>query len=77
MAGTADLTLYKDTLLLLGTAGVVVPALIRLKISPVLGYLIAGALLSPKALGLLATTIPAASLLALSEREQAACLRVD
>lgn len=74
MAGTADLTLYKDTLLILGTAGVVVPALSRLKVSPVLGYLIAGALLSPKALGLLAATIPAASWLAISSPEQVAKL---
>lgn len=70
MAGTADLALYKDSLLILGTAGVVVPALSRLKVSPVLGYLIAGALLSPKALGLLATTLPAVSWFAISSPEQ-------
>ena len=41
MAGTADLSMYKDALLVLGTAGVVVPVLARYKVSPVLGYLIA------------------------------------
>ena len=75
MAGTAaDLTLYKDALLILGTAGVVVPALSRLKVSPVLGYLLAGALLSPRALGLLATSFPAAGWLAISSPEQVAKL---
>ena len=58
MAGTADLSIYKDALLVLGTAGVVVPVLARYKVSPVLGYLIAGALLSPKALGLFAAQLP-------------------
>lgn len=70
MAGNTDLALYKDTLLILGTAGVVVPVLSRYKVSPVLGYLIAGALLSPKALGLLAASFPAIGWLAISTPEQ-------
>ena len=36
---------------MLGTAGVVVPLMNRYKISPVLGFLLAGAFLSPKGLG--------------------------
>lgn len=74
MAGTADLTFYKDALLILGTAGVVVPALNYLKVSPVLGYLIAGAILSPKGLGLLAPMIPGVGWLAISDTEQVAKL---
>lgn len=42
---------YSDALVLLGTAGVVVPLVRRLGISPVLGYLAAGALLGPLGLG--------------------------
>lgn len=42
---------YSDALVLLGTAGVVVPIVRRFKISPVLAYLAAGALLGPLGLG--------------------------
>src|SRR5262245_24398272 len=45
---------YKDLLLLLGTAGVVIPLFRRLRISPVLGYLIAGILIGPHGIGRLA-----------------------
>lgn len=70
MAATEDLSSYKDALLVLATAGVAVPILSRYKISPVLGYLIAGALLSPKALGLLAGSIPLVGWLTISSPEQ-------
>lgn len=42
---------YSDALVVLGTAGVIVPLLRRVGISPVLGYLGAGAVLGPLALG--------------------------
>jgi CPA2 family monovalent cation:H+ antiporter-2 len=42
---------YSDALVVLGTAGVVVPLLRRAGVSPVLGYLGAGAVLGPLALG--------------------------
>jgi monovalent cation:H+ antiporter-2, CPA2 family len=58
MAAPIDLEIYKDALLVLGTAGVVVPVMHRFRISPVLGFLIAGAILSPKGLGALAPVIP-------------------
>jgi monovalent cation:H+ antiporter-2, CPA2 family len=45
---------YKDLLLLLGTAGVVIPLFRRLRISPVIGYLIAGILIGPYGIGRLA-----------------------
>jgi CPA2 family monovalent cation:H+ antiporter-2 len=59
MAAPIDLEVYKDALLVLGTAGVVVPVMHRFRISPVLGFLIAGAILSPKGLGALAPVFPA------------------
>ena len=58
MAGTGDLETYKDALLILATAGVIVPVIHRFRVSPVLGFLLAGALLSPKGLGGLATRWP-------------------
>jgi CPA2 family monovalent cation:H+ antiporter-2 len=42
---------YKEALLFLGTAGVIVPLFRRLHLSPVLGFLIAGVLLGPYGLG--------------------------
>jgi CPA2 family monovalent cation:H+ antiporter-2 len=49
---------YKDALVLLGTAGVVVPVMHRLKVSPILGYLAAGAILGPRGLGSMAEVWP-------------------
>ncbi len=53
-----DLAIYKDILIVLATAGVIVPVMQRAKITPVLGYLTAGALLGPNGLGALAGTVP-------------------
>lgn len=46
---------YKETLLFLGTAGMIAPVFQRLRISPVIGYLLAGAALGPHGLGALAS----------------------
>ncbi|HRD75768.1 MAG TPA: cation:proton antiporter [Hyphomicrobiaceae bacterium] len=51
MAATINMAAYSDALVVLGTAGVVVPLVKRFGISPVLAYLGAGALLGPLALG--------------------------
>ena len=49
---------YKDLVLFLATAGVVVPLFKRLKISPVLGFLGAGVVLGPYGLGRLDQALP-------------------
>jgi CPA2 family monovalent cation:H+ antiporter-2 len=49
--GSIDLSVYKETLLFLVTAGVVAPLFFRLRVSPVLGYLLAGVALGPYGLG--------------------------
>ena len=54
MAGPADIHVFKDALIVLGTAAIVAPVMPRLKVSPVLGYLAVGALLGPHGLGRLA-----------------------
>ena len=54
----ADLSVYKETLLFLVTAGVVAPLFFRLRISPVLGYLLAGVALGPYGLGAIARKAP-------------------
>ena len=51
MAAPASPESYKEIILFLATAGVVVPLFLRLKISPVLGFLGAGAVLGPLGLG--------------------------
>ena len=70
MAAAADLASYKDALLVLGTAGVVVPLMHRIRISPVLGFLIAGAILSPKGLGVLSNHLPLIDWITVSSPER-------
>ena len=54
MAGPSDIFVFKDALIVLGTAAVVAPVVHRLKISPILGFLVVGAALGPHGLGRLA-----------------------
>jgi CPA2 family monovalent cation:H+ antiporter-2 len=54
----ADLASYKEVILFLATAGVVVPLATRMRISPVLGFIGAGALLGPYGLGRLTGELP-------------------
>jgi CPA2 family monovalent cation:H+ antiporter-2 len=57
-ATSINISNYSDALVVLGTAGVVVPLVRRFGISPVLGYLGAGALLGPLGLGSFHTQLP-------------------
>lgn len=54
MAGPAEIFVFKDALIVLGTAAIVAPVVHRLKVSPILGFLVVGALLGPHGLGQLA-----------------------
>ncbi|MDG2571312.1 cation:proton antiporter, partial [Vibrio parahaemolyticus] len=58
MAAAIDLQSYQEPILFLATAGIVVPLFHRLRISPVLGFLAAGALLGPYGLGRLMPSQP-------------------
>ena len=58
MAAPINIDAYSDALVVLGTAGIVVPILRRWGLSPVLGYLAAGALLGPLGLGSLIKAFP-------------------
>ena len=49
---------YKDVILFLATAGVIVPLFRRWRISPILGFLGAGVVLGPFGLGALSDTLP-------------------
>ena len=58
MESTINIAAYSDALVVLGTAGIVVPIVSRLGFSPILGYLVAGAILGPLGLGSLIRTYP-------------------
>ena len=61
---------YKDLVVFLAAAGVVVPLFNRFKISPVLGFLAAGVLLGPDGLGRMADTVPWLAWLTISDARQ-------
>jgi len=58
MAAPVHTESYKDVVLFLATAGVVVPLFKRLKLSPVLGFMLAGVALGPHGLGAFAGQAP-------------------
>lgn len=58
MADSINIPIYSDALVVLGTAGIVVPLVHRWGVSPVLGYLGAGALLGPLGLGSFIGAVP-------------------
>ena len=60
----------REMLLFLGTAGIAVPLFHRLRVSPVLGFLIAGVALGPYGLGALARWVPALSALSIGDESR-------
>jgi CPA2 family monovalent cation:H+ antiporter-2 len=58
VAAPINVEAYSDALVVLGTAGIVVPMVRRFGLSPVLGYLAAGAILGPLGLGSLIAQFP-------------------
>jgi CPA2 family monovalent cation:H+ antiporter-2 len=58
MAGPIDSAAFKDPVIILVAAAVVVPLFHRMKISPVLGFILCGVLLGPSGLGGLAVSAP-------------------
>ena len=58
MAAPINISAYKDALVVLGTASIVVPIVRRSGLSPMLGYLAAGALLGLPGLGSFIGTVP-------------------
>ncbi len=62
---------YKDILIILGAAGLVMPLLLRFGINSILGFLIIGVLLGPNILGALAAHVPLLSALTLTDAHAA------
>src|ERR1041385_9396385 len=58
VADANTIEIYSDVLVVLGTAGIVVPLVRRWGVSPILGYLGTGAVLGPSGLGSLIQNFP-------------------
>jgi monovalent cation:H+ antiporter-2, CPA2 family len=67
--GSSEFTLYREALVFLVIAGVVAPLFVRLRVSPILGFLLAGAALGPFGLGALQGRAPALSLFTLGDMQ--------
>jgi CPA2 family monovalent cation:H+ antiporter-2 len=63
---------YSNVIAFLATAGVVAPLVKRLKISPILGFLVAGVALGPEGLGRFVAVLPPLDYLTVSRPEQIA-----
>src|SRR5437764_9110446 len=59
----------KDALVILGAAGIVIPAFARLKISPVIGFIIVGVIVGPFGLGSLADHHPWLNTITITDRQ--------
>jgi len=49
---------FSDALVILGAAGIVIPAFTRIRISPIIGFILIGLLVGPHGLGALTGTVP-------------------
>lgn len=70
--GVVDLAAMKDSLVVLGTAGVVVPLMRRLKVGSVLGFLSAGVLLGPYGAARFVGDLPWLAWVTVSKRDEIA-----
>ena len=58
MALTADTTALRDALVILGAAGIVIPAFARFRITPIIGFILIGVLVGPYGLVRLSDALP-------------------
>ncbi|MBU6156295.1 MAG: cation:proton antiporter [Alphaproteobacteria bacterium] len=58
MAAPVDISQFKEALIVLGSAALVIPVFHRLKLSPVLGYILIGMVVGPYGIGSLSDEVP-------------------
>lgn len=66
---TLDTPGFRDALVILGAAGLVIPAFARLKVNPVIGFILTGLLLGPSVLGALEAEADWLRYVAISDRD--------
>jgi len=69
MEAPLDFTSYKAALIVLAAAGVVIPLFHRLRVSPVLGFMLVGVVVGPFGLGQLAAVHPWLDMMTIGEPE--------
>ena len=69
MALPLDSSAFQDIVVVLGAAGLVIPAFAALRISPVVGFILVGVLVGPFGLGALAAHYPVLGVFAISDAE--------
>jgi len=60
---------FSDSLVILGAAGIVIPAFARFRVSPVIGFILVGALVGPSGLGQLVDRVPWLYHVTITDRE--------
>src|SRR5215212_7583828 len=58
MEGDFSTSGFSDALVILGAAGIVIPAFARIRISPIIGFILIGMLVGPSGLGSLSSVHP-------------------
>jgi CPA2 family monovalent cation:H+ antiporter-2 len=69
MHGNFQTSGFSDALVILGAAGVVIPAFARFRISPVIGFILVGLLVGPAGLGAMAAEMPWLNYITISNPE--------
>lgn len=69
MALNADTTALRDALVILGAAGIVIPAFARFRITPVIGFILIGILAGPYGLVRLSETLPWITALTITNKQ--------